>query len=325
MRIISLDNKLDSITIGVIGTEKQGEEIKSRVLASCPDALRGKVVFLVPKDGVSPEVMIHGAGKTSRKGGSVANILWLGCVIPETLPENVVWPSNILFLTDFVERGNPFFETLSFVPNFVTVDEFALLVSGTIKREADNETVDMELAKLRAEKFKLHKQAETLEKAVVNAGRTVENINALWRGRTRSLKLLFTVLFVLSSVLGAWLAFGVWNPPAAARILAGVHLRTFGTLSDFSHLVPSGNAGEKPAAVQPDAPVKENTGETVTVTGGSGIPGEMQSGDVIPGEIYPPAPIPVEGADGAESGDEGEDDSPVAGVPEKEEPAKKGK
>ena len=320
MRIISLDNKLDTVTIGVIGSEKQGEELKARVLAMCPEACRERIVFLVPKDGVSPETMINGAAKTSR-GGAMVNTIWLGCMLPETLPENVVWPSGILFVADYIDTSSEFFATLGFVPRFITSEELSILISETIKREIDSETVDMELATLRAEKFRLNKQIAVMEKAIENAGRTVSNINAVWRSKTMTLKLLFVILFILSSVLFAWLGFGVYNPKMASRILYGVHKRTFNTMSMEQPVAEKGVQNVQNTIQEAPAGTHDNNVVKVeNEPADGGIPGSMPNGSLPEdsgenggespvfgvseekggegnesekSEAYPPAPIPV--------------------------------
>lgn len=293
MRIFSLDNKLDTITIGIIGTESQGEEIKSRILSMCDEMLRDKVVFLVPHNGVSPETMISGAGRACREKGLSSGSIWLCCSLPQLFPADVVWPSGIFFVTDFLDRNEAFFNELKFVPKFIAVNDLAILVSETLRREADAENTDMEIARLRSEKFRLNKRADDLEKAVLNAGRTVEKINEVWRKRTIGIKTLFVILFILSSLLLAWTAYGVWNPSIACKTLVTTHMRIFGDVPDMKNFF---------AAVSP-LETLENKGPA---------PGSMPKNEGVKNE-----PVLQDRHDEPD-GDAGEDSEPSLFVTEEE-------
>lgn len=238
MQILKFNGTAGNLTVGIIGTEEQGVKIKSKVLALCDESIRERISFLVPKEGITTETMISGAENTCRRGGASSSILWLACTVPELFPENVTWPSEVLFVVDYIPKDSSFFDTLNFVPRFATIDEFASIVCDSIRREVGIERANMEIARLRAEKFKLNKKTEELEKTVVNAGQSMEKINKLWRYRTRGLRFLFVFFFLLSSVLLGWVSFETLNPAGAMRLLAKTHIRITGKAPDFSFLAP---------------------------------------------------------------------------------------
>lgn len=321
MRFISLNNNLDAITVGIIGSGEQGEEIKGKVLSMCSAPDKERVSFFVPRDGVSPETMISGAAKAGRSN-LLGNAVWLACAVPEALPEDVSWPGDVIFVTDYISREHPAIAKLGFVPSFASIDELGILISGTLSREREAENTSLEIATLRAEKFRLNKRVESMEKAVRDAGDFADSVHSMWRAKTRVLKALFVLLFFISSLLFAWLVWGAYDPATVGRLLQVTHERTFGRggggeINQEARSEVSGSEKESPDSpsasesqgaedespipgVGPVTPEEEDINksegpETQEEGSGPGIPTEL--GGPLPEDLVvppPPAPIPVE-------------------------------
>lgn len=225
-----------SVLVGVIGTKEHAKEISDTLSSMYRECVFLERVRIVPpKKNATPDELLSAAADSEKEGKKP--MLWAVCAMPRTKPAK--WPSECVFLTDYLSDKEREVTDLPFVPRKTSLDEALSMFVAPAVAACAAEDAEREIQKLRAEKLKQCKRADQLETELSSTKNAMNGMADSWNRRSKGSRISAIVSMFIAAAACAFFAFGVRNPNAAFTVFEHVGAFFEKTESVVDESIPS--------------------------------------------------------------------------------------